>query len=396
MAQRRVTLLSGLVAFAMFGCATLEKKVEAAQRSNHLAASRNGGGAHEKLYEVSWWSKVVEDKGIPYKPIEPSAPEIDPASGTVYVATSDGKVHALNKAGEYLWDYDAGGPFNAGPLLSDGKLFVGTSEGKIVALNAYSGDKLWEYRTGDELVTRPVLGEGLIFVVSAADTLYAVDAATGAWKWQYRRDFTGDFSIRGAARPLVLDGKVFAGFADGYAVSLDVKDGGVLWAKPLGPTGGQFLDVDADPVGDDFGARVFFACYATGVYALDAQTGNTTWSTNTPGITTLRFDGAGGRLFAGGSSRLLALNAERGLQIWQLALGARYVSGLTLSNGLLMVPTGSGPMIFVDASTGQPRRTFNPGKGVAAPAVISPTHDAVVLSNRGYVYNLAIVGKGRK
>jgi outer membrane protein assembly factor BamB len=367
----------------------------AAARTPAPPASRLRDQKTEKVYDLNWWSKVVEGGALPFRPLEPGAPDIDPATGNVYVATGDGKVHALKKSGAYQWEYDAGGPFNAGPLFVDERVFVGTSEGRLVCLHAYSGEKVWEYATSDELLTRPVVSDGLALVVSAGGTVFAVDAKSGQWKWQYRRDFTGDFSIRGAARPLLLDGRVYAGFADGFAVALDAKDGGVLWARPLG-SGAQFLDVDADPIADELGRRVYFASYSTGVFALDAETGSTAWSVTAPGMTTLLLEGGSGRLYAGGQGKVLALDSERGFQIWQLTIGNRAVSGMALLNRMLLLATGQGPLLFVDALDARPRQVFDPGRGVAARPTIGPSREALILSNRGHVYSLSMVARGRR
>src|SRR5690606_18920797 len=161
------------------------------------------------------------------------------------------------------------GPFSAGPTYAFGRVYVGTSEGQLVALDAATGRLVWAYAAGEELVTRPEVSETLVYVVSASDTVFAVDRETGQWRWQYRRDQPGSFTLRGAARPLASGDKVFAGFADGYAVALAARDGSVVWARAIG-TGAQFNDVDAGPVADDFG-NVYFAAYSTGLHALEGE-----------------------------------------------------------------------------------------------------------------------------
>jgi outer membrane protein assembly factor BamB len=355
--------------------------------------SRQRSELPEKVFSVSWWTKADESFVQPYQPVETGAPESDPQSGLAFAATADGKVRAYADQGRYLWEYDAQGPFNAGPTFSDGKLYLATSKGRLVALEAATGRQIWAYIATDELLTRPVIAGGLVLVMSASDTLFAVDQATGEWKWQYRREQSSEFTIRGTARPLSLEGRVYAGFADGNAVALDLADGSVQWTKDLGG-GKAFADVDADPVADDFG-RVYFASYATGLFALDGQSGAVVWTYSQPAVTALYVDAATRRVFAGGNGFLVGLAPDSGDLRWKLSLGERFVSGLSLTNGLLLAATGPGPLLFVDSSSGRLRRSFDPGRGIWATPTVHDSGQALVLSNRGYLYNLQIEAWGR-
>jgi outer membrane protein assembly factor BamB len=359
-----------------------------------LAANRSekADDVRERVFSVAWWARADETFGLPYRPIEPGEPEVDPATGRVFVGTGDGKVHALDSRGHYLWEYDAKGPFNSGPAFAGGRLFVATSRGRIVCLDANSGKLIWEYMAGEELVTKPVVAEGLVLTVSAADTVYAVDQSSGEWKWQYRRDISAELTVRGAARPLVGKGRMYVGFADGYAVSLDSKDGAIRWAKDLGG-GKQFADVDAGPVADEAG-RVFFASFATGIFCLDAEKGGIVWHVAQAGTSALAIDVPGGRLLAGGNGFVGAYSADGGVPLWRASLGAdRFISGMAVTNGLVLAATGTGPLLFLDSASGRLRRSFNPGRGVAAKPLVLPG-EAFVLSNRGYVYSLLLEGRG--
>lgn len=377
-------LASALAALMLAGCAQAQTRV-----ASVLTGRGQRGEALEKLYSIIWWAKADETQGVPFKPLELASPDADPATGRVFVATSDGRVHAYDKHGQQLWDYDGHGPFFAGPAFDRGEVFVATSEGKLVALEAATGKWLWEYTAGDALVTVPRVSESLVLVMGASETLYAVERKTGAWKWQYRRDKPGEFTLQGAARPLVVEDKVFAGFADGYAVALTAADGGVIWAKELA-SGTQFLDVDADPVVDDRG-RVYFASFATGIWALEIETGATAWTIDRPGVTSLAINPDNDRLFAGGVGFVGCYATDTALPRWVVKLGkGEYVSGLARAQSLILTATGPGPLLFLDARDGKLRRAFDPGRGVSARPATPSLVDAVVLSNRGYVYNLAL------
>jgi outer membrane protein assembly factor BamB len=61
------------------------------------------------------------------------------AGGVVYVATTDGTLHALDANGcgaaecPLLWSSDTGGRITGGPVVSDGHLLVGTEDGRLIA-----------------------------------------------------------------------------------------------------------------------------------------------------------------------------------------------------------------------------------------------------------------------
>src|SRR5207244_11528987 len=117
--------------------------------------------------------------------------------------------------------------------------------------------------------------------------------AGGKWRWQYDREAPEGFTIHGHAAPRALDGAVFAGFSDGYLVSLNGQNGEVIWAKSLAGTTDQFVDVDATPA--FWGDIVIASSYSGGLYALRARDGDVRWHLNIEGASALQL--AEGRLY---------------------------------------------------------------------------------------------------
>jgi uncharacterized repeat protein (TIGR01451 family) len=75
-----------------------------------------------------------------------TAPLIDPASGRVYVASSSGKLTALNaQDGSKVWEYQSSAPILTSPALSsDGQLLFGGNEAvQAFALRASDGSPVW-------------------------------------------------------------------------------------------------------------------------------------------------------------------------------------------------------------------------------------------------------------
>ena len=127
------------------------------------------------------------------------------AGGMLFLAGTDGKVHALDAGtGLQRWMYQTGGPVLASPTIAGGRVYVGSGDGWIYALDATSGQLLWRFRAapverkmmvyGALCSTWPVnsgvlVEDGVAYVAAGiidydGTFLYALDAATGEVKWR--------------------------------------------------------------------------------------------------------------------------------------------------------------------------------------------------------------------
>ena len=127
----------------------------------------------------------------------PTAPIV--AGEYVFLADRSGRVHALSRDGQPLWQATTGGPIYYPPALAGGRLLVGSADGRVYAYDARSGSLLWTFRVAPRdslipvygrLVSRWPLAGGVVVdgetVYAAAgiahyDGTYvvALDAATG-------------------------------------------------------------------------------------------------------------------------------------------------------------------------------------------------------------------------
>ena len=223
--------------------------------------------SHPAIYEVAWNTPLVKLGLLEYQPSEPASPAVDPDTERIFVTTRDGFIRCLSPVdGSVEWQFKTNGRFLSGPTVSRGVLYVAGGDGVLYAFRALTGDKIWEFKANEELVTSPTISEGKILVASQSETVFAVNQETGAWIWQYRRDSPSGFTVRGTSRPVVGDGLVYMGFADGFLAALNLETGVSMWEKKLSTTGGtQFLDVDATPVLAE--GRLFVASYLDGVSA---------------------------------------------------------------------------------------------------------------------------------
>jgi outer membrane protein assembly factor BamB len=356
------------------------------------------------VYSVAWRTPLVKIGLLEYQPSETATPAVDPDTERVIVSTRDGHIHCLSPTdGHVEWSFNTYGRPYAGAAIEGGIAYVPGGDGVLYALRVATGEKVWEYQAAEELVTTPTITADRVLIASQSETVFAVERETGKWAWQYRRDAPSGFTIRGTAQPVVSDGQVYMGFADGALVALGLDDGVARWERKLTVSGGtQFLDVDTTVALDGRG-HLYAASYKDGIYALDAKSGDIEWSTSRPGITSLLLRGS--VLFATGDGSLSALETGKGRALWSVSLSDRTSKGLvnnagrpmTHARGYVVVPTSTG-LAFVEPTSGRVRAMWNPGRGVTATPTRfeSSRHGPrlFVLSNLGTLYALDLVSRG--
>jgi outer membrane protein assembly factor BamB len=142
------------------------------------------------------WS-VAAAKGVPTAPVA--------AGGLVFVAGSEGAVHALDAAtGERRWKAFTGGQVAYAPSVADGRVFTGSGDGWVYAHDGSSGKLLWRFRAAPAERKVPMFGAlsstwpvgsgvlvegGTAYAAAGAMNydgthVFALDAATGKIRWQ--------------------------------------------------------------------------------------------------------------------------------------------------------------------------------------------------------------------
>jgi outer membrane protein assembly factor BamB len=339
--------------------------------------------AHLRLWRVAWHQPLAERQFLEWHPREPGGAGIDPRDGTAVVGTRDGALRAISPRGQVLWEFRAAGRFLAPPRISGDTVYAGCGDGRLYALDLARGTERWRYDTQEEVGTTPVLGNGLVYVSSLQDTLFAVDAKSGAWKWHHRREPTGSFTIRGAAGP-VLDGdSIYTAYSDGYVAALDAQSGAPRWQKRIAPSG-QFIDVDALHASD---GRLFVAAYSGAVYALEAKDGQPAWEAKIPFASRLAV--TKGTLVVVAVDRIHGLSPDDGAILWSTPFSGVPTADPVGHRTYALVSSGTG-VLWLDITTGQRLRVFDPGTGVSAPVALKGNR-AYVLSNGGELYALDLL-----
>jgi len=219
-----------------------------------------------------WQARVGSSKGFTLAPAV--------ARGSVYAAAYDGTVVRLEEeTGKEVWRIDVGDGLTGG-VGSDGELVVvGTREGVVIALDN-DGRVLWRARVSSEVLVAPVVAGDVVVVRSADSRLFALDARDGKRQWVYQRSAPA-LTVRSPAGLVVRGGYVFAGFAGGKLVAVDLKNGGLRWEGTVTlPRGTTELERVADVVGQPWvGDRAACAvAYQGRVSCFNLANGSQVWA----------------------------------------------------------------------------------------------------------------------
>jgi outer membrane protein assembly factor BamB len=154
--------------------------------------------------------------------------------GNVYVGAWDGGMYALEGAsGKVLWRWEGKGtlfsPAACWPVGAGGKVFFVAPDRNMTALDAGTGDVVW--RSGAHQVRETIGGSAdgeRVFVRLMRDTIMAFSASASCPEavWTTAVGFGYDIN---AGMIVEKEGKVFYGTKDGEVVSLEGRNGRLLW-----------------------------------------------------------------------------------------------------------------------------------------------------------------------
>jgi outer membrane protein assembly factor BamB len=144
--------------------------------------------------------------------------------GTVYFATSQGKLLAVN-SGREIWSFPLDHHYLTAPEITpDGTLYV-AGDSTLYAIK--DGEKKWELKLGKATLNTPAVGDdGTIYATSHMGKLFAVKDGKKQWTFSSSGLLQSNdpFLAPPCAGP---DGTVYAGTKGGKVFA--VKDGKQLW-----------------------------------------------------------------------------------------------------------------------------------------------------------------------
>jgi outer membrane protein assembly factor BamB len=297
----------------------------------------------------------------------------------------DGIVAYKRETGQTMWRLNLTNGSEAGAVVIKDRLFFGASDGLFYSVSATDGRVLWTFPTHTENIAEPLLDteNGIVYFLSGANVVYALDAESGRQIWLYSRQDNSNFSIRGGSRPALKDGNLYIGFSDGALVNLNAKTGNLQWELQLNKNK-KFRDVDASPIIE--GDLIYISGYDDKLYCINAQKGDVQWKIDGGGYYPITI--ANDKIYystTGGE--VLALKKDNGQKIWSYKLKEGIATQAKFYKGLVVFGESQGHLRFLDANTGKPMASFDPGRGIMSTPLVDEKNNRVYfISGEANVY----------
>lgn len=266
------------------------------------------------VVERLWSTNVGKGQDERYTLLEPTV-----NGDRVYATDIHGRVTALDRQrGKRIWQVKLNEPVSAGVGYGGGLVFVGTYNAEVIALDAEDGSERWRARVSSEVLSPPQSNGSVVVAQSFDGSLTALDHTTGKRRWVYESTMPL-LTLRGNATPLIAGSTVYAGFANGKIVALELADGLLVWEQRVAIPQGRselerMVDVDTSPL--LVGNILFAASYQGELVALSRANGRPLWSQ--PLSTFNDLAAAQGQVYATtADSAVRAYNVSSGLQAWE-------------------------------------------------------------------------------
>ena len=273
----------------------------------------------------------------------------------VFAAAGNGGVAAVSLEGSVQWQVKLANPLVSGPAFSEVSelLYVGSTRGEVVCLKVKNGEQLWQAQLETEVLALTT-GSGRVFARTADGRLTALDALAGNKLWVLDHDMPS-LSVRGMSAPVRLSNAMLLGWEDGSVEAILQENGERAWeariALPRGRTDIERM-VDVQSVILTDGVRIYAAATNGKVTALDAQSGNPLWTSDTATWVDMAL-GERSVFVVAEDDTLRALSLDTGRVLWkQEALKYRRVSKAIAWGKWVVVTDMQGVLHLLDAADG--------------------------------------------
>ena len=244
----------------------------------------------------------------------------------VYAASASGQLTRFDSAtGSEVWSINTYSMLSGGVGVNDEMVLVGTFKGEVLAFDDQS-NLLWRSQVTSEILSPPQVGDGVVVVRTGEGRIFGLDAVNGKRKWVYQTS-KPSLTVRSFAGVLVKGGAVFAGFAGGKLVAIQLSDGKVGWEVAVSKARGvteleRITDITSLPVADE--KQICAVAYKGRVTCFEITSGNQIWTRDTSSSAGLAMDNKYVYVSEDDGS-VVAYNKNNGTIIWKKKIPKREV-----------------------------------------------------------------------
>ena len=321
-------------------------------------------------------------------------PVID--GNVIYAAGADGTVKAIDRErGKVIWKTDLDTPLSGGVGLYGDALLLGSSDGFVIQLAAGDGTQRWSSRLQGEVLAPPQ-GDGRVVVAQTYDgKLQGLDFDSGEKLWTYDSNVPV-LTIRGTSTPILNNGSVYAGFANGRVMAFDAETGSVRWEVRVAISQGRSeieRIVDVDGTMALIGSELYAASYQGRLVAIDIASGRKVWQKDVSSFSGVS-QGFGNVYVIDADGTISAYQRSgQGLRWQQAALAYRELSRPTPVSSYVAVTDFKGVLHLVSQVDGEFVGRTSVGGGGARADMLADGNRLYVFTNSGKLIAYEIVAR---
>jgi len=391
MRQARAFVLTQIAALALTGCgggAAVSSALESINPINWFGSSKPAPqmAALPELtnpiaVKTLWQANVGEAQQAIFSPAV--------TSDGIYAAAADGTITRLDRGnGNQVWRINAGERLSGGVGADRKLVVVGSGKGDVLAFGT-NGAALWKAQISSEVLAAPQAVDGVIVVRSADGRIFGLDAKDGKRKWYYQRA-TPALTVRSPAGISVVRNVVYAGFAGGKLVAINLDSGTVRWEATVAlPRGTTELERVTDVIGLPVVTQreVCAIAYQGRIGCFEIGNGQALWGRDMSSTSGLFMDAR--TVYASDDKGAVhALDRVSGNSLWkQDKLRLRNLSAPLPLGSVIAVADIQGYVHFLDRDSGAfVGRVATDGSPVSTNPVLLPDGGFLIQTRKGGLY----------
>ena len=310
----------------------------------------------------------------------------------IFFVNSEGTVFAFEvDTGKNIWTKETGDIVSGGIESRFQRLIYGTLDGEVVVLDQSSGLEIWRSQITSEILSSPLTDGSIVAVQGSDDSVTGFDLRTGNRKWVHQST-APSLSLRGTATPVLAQGFIFTGFANGMVVMIYPDSGAIRLEMPVTLNEGtseleRIIDIDGKSVISN--NILVSASYQGDITAIDLQEKRPVWKEKIS--TTKDLVEARSRVVAIDDKDLIkGFSLSTGVKMWQQdGLKLRELSSPINVRGNIAIGDYEGYLHILDSSDG----SFSARKKISKNPIIEIVSEGdklAVLDNAGRLFFLSI------
>ena len=257
---------------------------------------------------------------------------------------------------QLLWKYKTGSPIQASPVVANGTVYVASTDHRLYALDAKQWGLKWSFKAGGVIRYAPAVWNNRVYFSARDNHVYALNAETGEWLWEFRSDTWMD------SPPILSKGRLYIG---AYTRKIHV----------INATTGE---LESQPQGRVYIDGVEYLCSQGQLRPAAPQHKVNAWRELTP-LTYSYPAMANGVVYIGSrDSQIHALDAESREEIWTYATNGYIDVAPAISDGVLYVTSDDGYVYAFTNDENPDSQTLSQEADVE-PVHAQPAEDPVAL-----------------